>query len=107
MTDKAFYTLWGAALESSDRDFFISEWSTSSIFPEDADLLETANYVGQVWDVAHMSVRDICTAAGLTQIALATKFCIPRRTVEDWCTGRRPTKDYDRLMMARLLDLLP
>lgn len=106
LSDKDFYTLWGAALETADRDIYVSEWSTSSIFPEEADLLKIADYVGEIWDVAHMSVRDICKAAKLSQAALATKFCIPLRTVEAWCMGERRPTDYDRLMMVQILGLI-
>ena len=106
MSDKNFYQLWGEALTSTDRDFYVSEWSTSSLFPEDSDLLENAEYLGKLWDVAHMSVKGICKAAGLTQAALAQRFCIPKRTVEDWCGERRACSDYIRLMMAECLGLL-
>lgn len=111
ITDKDFSAIWGEALASTDRDVYVSEWSTSSIWgaPEDLtddDLLDIAAKLGSVWDVAHMSVKDICKAAGLTQTGLAQRFCIPRRTVEDWCRGVRKAADYDRLMMAELLGLL-
>lgn len=111
IADKDFYTLWGEALVASDRDVYVSEWATSSIWgsPEDLTddaLLDVATKLGNIWDVAHMSVKDICKAAGLTQAALSHRFCIPRRTVEDWCRGARKTTDYDRLMMAELLGLI-
>ena len=106
MSDKDFYQLWGEALTSTDRDLYVSEWSTSSIFPEDSDLLENAEYLGHLWDVAHMSVKDICKAAGFTQAALAQHFCIKKRTVENWCGGANKCPDHTRLMMAECLGLL-
>lgn len=110
-SDKDFYTLWSEAVASSDRETYISEWATSTIWgdPEqltDKDLLEIAGYVGRLWDAAHMSVKDICEAAGLTQAALGCRFCIPMRTVWDWCRGVRTPPDYVRLMMVQLLGLL-
>lgn len=33
-------------------------------------------------------------AAGLTQATLADRARIPRRTIEDWETGRRTPPDY-------------
>lgn len=111
LTDKDFYTLWGEALTSTDRDIYIAEWSTSSLWgdPEnitDEDLLEQAAYLGRLWDVAHMTVKDMCTAAGMTQEALGRHFCVPMRTVWDWCRGARTPTDYIRLMMAELLGLI-
>lgn len=104
--DKTFYLLWGEALNASDRDIYVSEWSTSSIWPENAELLEIAGKLGQIWDTAHMSVKDICKATSMTQAALAQRFCIPKRTVEDWCRGIAKCADYTRLMMAECLGLL-
>lgn len=111
MTDKQFYTVWGEALASTDRDTYVSEWSTSSIWGQaeeltDEDLLAIAAKLGNIWDVAHMSVKDICKAAGLTQAELAAKICAPKRTVENWCAGANKCPDYTRLLIAEKLGLL-
>lgn len=111
MTDKQFNILWADSLESTDRDYYVAEWATSSVWGEpadltDADLLEIAAKLDNLWAVAHMSVKDICKAANLTQVALAIKFCIPIRTVEDWCRGIRQVPHYIRLMMAESLGLI-
>lgn len=109
--DKEFYLLWGQALASGDRDMFVAVWAMSILWGEptdltDEDLIEQADYVGKIWDAAHMTTREICAAAGLTQAAFATRFCIPKRTVEDWCRGTRTPPDYVRLMILKLLGLL-
>lgn len=59
-----------------------------------------------VWDAAHMDVKSICRAANLTQAALAARFGIPKRTVEDWCAGKRQCAPYIRLMMCECLGLI-
>lgn len=111
MNDKDFYTLWGEALAGSDRDVYVSEWATSSIWgtPEDLTddaLMDIAAKLGNIWDVAHMSVKDICKAAGLTQAQLATKICAPKRTVENWSSGANKCPDYTKLWIAEKLGLL-
>ena len=53
-----------------------------------------------------LTVREICAAANLTQSALATRFGIPKRTVEDWCAGKRSCAPYIRRMMMECLGLL-
>ena len=53
-----------------------------------------------------LTVREICTAANLTQSALAARFGIPQRTVENWCTGSRACAPYIRRMMMECLGLL-
>jgi putative transcriptional regulator len=47
----------------------------------------------------------MCERYGLSQTALAKKFDIPLRTVQDWHAGRRKAPDYVISMMTRLLDL--
>lgn len=111
MTNQDFYTLFGAAIAEPDEDRYIAEWGTSSIFysEPDEDGPETDDVVRQlreIWRTAHMAVRDIRKAAGLTQAGLAAHFCIPRRTVEDWDSGRSNCAPYIRLMMAEALGIV-
>lgn len=111
MTNHDFYALFGAAIAEPDEDRYIAEWGTSSIFyPEpDEDGPETDDVVRQlreVWRAAHMTVRDIRKAAGLTQAGLAAHFVIPKRTIENWESGVNKCTHYDRLMMAEALGVV-
>ena len=111
MTDKDFASLWGKALQSNDRDMYVAEWATSSIWgdPEeipDAGLCQIADQLGTIWDVAHMGVKELWRGSGLSQAAFATRFCIPKRTIEDWCTAKRTPPDYIRLMIAEALGII-
>lgn len=105
MTDKQFNAAFTAALSTPDRDAFVSDWSLSSLFtgadeaaPVDPALVEE---LGQVWDVAHLSVSDIRAATGLSQRAFAERHCIPCRTIEDWERGARSCPAYLRLLLAQ------
>lgn len=111
MDHKTLSILWGEALEAADQDRYVAEWSTSSIWGNieeltDDDLLAAASKLTRIWEMAHMTVKEICKEAGLSQSALADQFGIPRRTVEDWCRGLRTPPDYVRFMIALLLKLL-
>lgn len=115
MTDKQFYTLFGAALESTDRDAYISEWATSSMFDPDSDgpapdYAALVDKLGNIWDVAHMTVAEIRATTGLSQGKFGERFCIPMRTIQNWEAGRNlpgeGARPYVRLMMAELLGLL-
>lgn len=107
MTDKLFYKLWKDALEQPDRDMYIGEYGFPEWFDEISDdPSEITRVLKSIHGVAHMSVRDIILASGLTQSAFAVKFCIPLRTVEDWATQKRTCADYIRLMFAKSLGLL-
>lgn len=105
MKDKDFFVIWGNALKNGDRDAFISNWSPSSILgdPDDSNV---ADEIGKIWDIAHMTVRDLCSRAGIGQSELSRKFCIPLRTVQNWCGGQNPCPPYIVLMMARLLGII-
>lgn len=51
-----------------------------------------------------MTIKDICEKYGLSQTALAKRFGIPLRTVQDWHAGRRTPPDYVVNMMVELLE---
>ena len=110
MNQKTFSILWGEALAAADRGTYISEWATSSLFGPDPD--GTApNYnalveqLGNIWDVAHMTVAQIRATTGMTQAQFAERFCLKRRTLEDW-ESRSKCPDHIRLMMAEILGLI-
>ena len=109
MNDKIFSTIWADALKSNDRDAFVSDWTLSSIWDDDQEddiPQDRIEHLLQIWNAAHMSVKEICAAVKLTQAKLATRFCIPCRTVEDWCRGVSKCADYIRLMMMENLGIL-
>lgn len=103
-TDKLFYTLFGEALASPDRDAFVSDWSLSSVWGDapDADIpADRIDALQRLWDAAHLTIRDIRQHTGLSQAAFATRYCIPTRTLEDWERGVRSCPDYLRLLLAK------
>lgn len=51
-----------------------------------------------------MTIKEICEKYGLTQTALAKRFEIPLRTVQDWHSGRRTPPDYVVAMMVEILE---
>lgn len=111
MTNKDFYTLYAEAVGSDDREAFVVDYATSSIFgtqeaQSDDDLLANAQLCGETWDVAHMTVKELCKAVGMTQAALSYRFCVPYRTVQDWYSGRRSCPPYITLAMAELLGVI-
>ena len=49
------------------------------------------------------TVKDLLTEYGLGQTALARRFNIPLRTVQNWCGGQNTPPDYVITMMEELL----
>ena len=109
MTNKQFHICVGEATCYSDRDAYISDIALSSIWGDNESNEippERIADLGSIWDACHRSVKDIASAAGLSQRKLAERFCIPYRTVEDWCAGKRECNIYIRLMMQECLGIL-
>lgn len=50
-----------------------------------------------------MTIKEMCEKYGLSQTALAKRFDIPLRTIQDWHAGRRTPPDYVVRMMDELL----
>lgn len=101
----AFSLLWYEAVQAESRQLYLAQWSVARVV-SGSDLPLIQEYLGRIWDVAHMTMRDICKEAHLTQKAVSTMFCIPHRTFQGWCLGERECPHYVRLMIARLLNLL-
>lgn len=49
------------------------------------------------------TIKDLCEEYDLSQTALAKRFGIPLRTIQDWHAGRRTPPDYVVRMMDELL----
>lgn len=105
MTDKQFYTLFMAALDAEDCEKFVSAWEAeldSNVIKDRTEVLKA------LWSVAHLSIKEMRTALGLSQAAFAQRLCIPKRTVECWETesaSRRECSPYIRLLIAQVTGL--
>ena len=110
MTDQQYRFSLRRALEFEDRDAYVSDLSLSSIWDDEPDAgipPDRIDLLGSIYDAAHRSVRDIAAAAGLSHRKLAERFCIPYRTMENWCGGQSSCPSYILLMMQECLGLLP
>lgn len=110
MTGKQFYSIFSDASskEGVSREAFVSDWALSSIWgdAEDAEVPQgRIEEIGEIWDVAHLTIRDIRQRTGLSQVKFATRYCIPRRSVEDWESGLRECPGYLRLLLAQAVGL--
>lgn len=55
--------------------------------------------------VEQMTIRELCEKYGMGQTALARRFEIPLRTVQDWYSGRSTPPVYVVKMLDRLLNI--
>ena len=110
MTDIQFIKCARECAAYTDPDAYVSDLSLSDIWGDSPDAEVPASRVADlraIWDAVHRPVRDIASSAGLSQRKLAERFLIPYRTMENWCVGIRECPLYTRLMMQRILGLLP
>ena len=106
-TQLAFCVRESAAYES--REAFISGLANSSVWGirEDNGIPQAlTESLGVVWDAVHRPVREIVAASGLSQAAFAERYCIPKRTVENWCVKSRECPIYLRLLLQRAENLI-
>lgn len=102
--DDKFSALFSAALKTDDRDEYISDWALSSEWGDAADAEvpdQRISALGALWDVAHVTIRDLRAHTGLTRTAFALRYLIPYRTVENWERGNSQCPDYVRLLLAQ------
>lgn len=100
MTDHNFYILVSEAVEENDRDVFVSDGALSQAC-DGLELEEAATLCGKIWDAVHIPFSEIRARMALTQVAMAERLCVPRRTLENW-EYRNNCPLYIRIMIFRL-----
>ena len=88
----------------TDRDAYISDLALSSMWgdAEDATVPEQRIAdLGQIWDAAHQTFRDIAAAAGTSVRQLAMRYAIPRRTAGDWSAGKSMPQLHEMLAIQQ------
>lgn len=78
--------------------------------PDDAsgciDLDAEKERLSGIWDLAHLSMRELISRTGMSQTAFAKCAGIPLRTVQNWCAGSRDCPAYVRFLLAEHYKLL-
>ena len=109
MTDTQFTACVRECAAYTDRESYISDMATSSIWGDSVETeipQERMDAIGAIWDAYNRSIKDISAAAGISNRKLAERFCIPHRTVEDWSRNVSKCPIYVSLMMQRCLGLI-
>ena len=109
MTDTQFAACVRECAAYDDLDAYVSDLALSSMWgdAEEADIPAVRiDQLRAIYAAVNRPVRAIVTASGLSQAAFAEKYCIPKRTVEDWCRGVAKCPLYTRLLLQRAEGLL-
>ena len=90
------------------KEIFVNNITLS--VPDDADscldLDAEKEKLSSIWDLAHLSMRELVARTGLSQTAFAKQAGVPRRTVQDWCGEKRACPTYVRFLLAEHYNLL-
>nr|DAJ99757.1 MAG TPA: Regulatory protein [Caudoviricetes sp.] len=108
MTAKQYYFCVTEAANYKDIDAYVSDLALSAIWGDTPDAPippERLDQLRSIYTAASRTVREIVAAVGMTQAAFAERFCVPRRTVEDWCRGITKCPMYTRLLIQQSLGL--
>lgn len=108
MTYKQYNFCVAEAENYDDLDEYVSDLSLSSVWGDAPDTpipLGRLDQLRSIYAAVNRPVREIVSAAGMTQAAVTVRLCIPRRTLQDWCRGVRECPPYTRLMMQQCLGL--
>lgn len=106
--------MWDETQCEEDREIFVKECLESpeqtgeymtGIREESDELCERTEARGRVWDVAHMTIKEIREAAGLSQAMLARRLAIPQSTIRAWEAGEE-CPEYVRFMVALLTGVI-
>lgn len=97
-----------AAGPETSRAAFLNSVTLS--IPDDAngcvDLDAEKERLSTIWELSHLSMRELVDRTGLSQTAFAKRAGIPLRTVQDWCCEKRACPAYVRFLLAEHYKLL-
>ncbi len=97
-----------AADPATSLEVFLNSVTIS--IPDDADgcvdLDAEKERLANIWELAHLSMRELVGRTGLSQTAFAKQAGIPRRTVQGWCLGERNCPAYVCFLLAEHYKLL-
>lgn len=93
---------------ATSREVFLNSITLSVLDDADGcvDLDVEKAKLSSIWDVAHLSMRELVARTGLSQTAFAKQAGVPLRTVQDWCGEKRACPTYVRFLLAEHYKLL-
>ena len=111
--DPLFYELWNVSYGcNSHEDFFSTILKNPpkgfknfmTDYKVTSGLMMTI--LEKIYDFSHMSAKEVFEKTGKKKAELRDIFCIPLRTLEDWCYNKSHIPTYAKLMMLKHFHLL-
>ena len=90
------------------KEIFVNNITLS--VPDDTsdcvDLDAEKDRLSSIWELAHLSMRELVSRTGMSQTAFAKQAGIPLRSGQDWCCEKRACPAYVRFLLAEHYNLL-
>lgn len=84
--------------------------NVTTTVPDDAsdcvDLDAEKERLSNIWELAHLSMRELVSRTRLSQTTFAKQAGIPLRTVQDWCGEKRACPAYVHFLLAEHYGLI-
>ena len=66
----------------------------------------TMDIINTMLKVCYIPFKDFLRECGFTQARLSKEFRIPKRTIDDWCSGRNTCRTYLRILLAERIGII-
>ncbi len=93
---------------AASREVFLNSVTLSISDDADGciDLDAEKARLSRIWELAHLSMKELISRTGMSQTSFAKGAGIPLRTVQNWCAGSRDCPVYVRFLLAEHYSLL-
>lgn len=97
-----------ASNQDTSKEVFLNNvtLSVEDDVPGCVDLDAQKTKLENIWEIAHMSFKEMVEETGLTQTAFAKMAGVPYRTLQGWCGETRECPVYIRFLLAEHYKLL-
>ena len=103
--DRIFHKLWNIALESKDFTSFYNNITNleskqyTNLFKFGLDMELLYETLSSIYKASHYTIPDLLEEYDIKKSSLSHRFCIPIRTVENWCNGTGKCSSYIIIMI--------
>ena len=106
MNKKLYHKLWNDAMAQPDKELYVAEYGYPDWFDEIGETPEEIiSFLGELHDIIWRPFGEYIRESGMTQKEFSEYFCIPKRNIEQWSTGKHyPPAWVRRLIIEKLRD---